>query len=702
MENSIFISYAHENAEAVGLIAENIKRVSGMTVWLDSELRGGDNFIEVIANTIFSSSYFVFIVSEASVFSKWCLKELEFAFNEGKRIVAVWLEEAVGIPKGVSMLIQDTHYIRYTANEVFLEELAKAFCADTARRRGGSDETEADAASVWQDACFLDDGQLRRISRLLTYETQKRYAVCFRAENACLLGLAYELGVRVRKDTKKAEFYYKISAHRGSYDGKYLYAALRGRLREDDGGSEEQILDAARHGSVFALTRLGNSYYFGGNGCEKDRKKAYELWKEAADSGGAAAMYYLAYGYHRGDCLEKDADLAYMYALLAAEAGFPRAFRLLAFIHARGDGVETDYRKAISLYEEAVKRGDYLSLCYEGWVYGVLGDDERCRELYEEAVARAEAGELESGLPFYRMGCLYESGRGVEKDCGKAAEYFLAGAERNDPHARYRAVSAIRRLADAEQREKYLKRALKAGCRNAAYELGKIEKARGAGRRLSERAVEYFAAGAESGDIFCVIPLIANYSCVQGQGSGERDREEALYWYRFLFARADERSMKLFRKNGELATLYYTYACNLDGPSDGRKERELVRMYLKKSLEESPRYLYDIVARFALGRLFPEGAARKEADVADAEKLLELAEDSLPAYRGYLGSGKVTEPARRWTALTEKIARGLETLSECYRQGLQTAVNEAKAERYSRKAAETAALRFEEEQPPQA
>lgn len=71
MENSIFISYSHKDAETVNTIAQIIKKVTNMEVWYDSSLRGGENYFSVIANQIIKSTFFVFIVSDNSIMSDW-------------------------------------------------------------------------------------------------------------------------------------------------------------------------------------------------------------------------------------------------------------------------------------------------------------------------------------------------------------------------------------------------------------------------------------------------------------------------------------------------------------------------------------------------------------------------------------------------------------------------------------------------------
>ena len=94
MSERIFISYSHADATTVNRITQIIEHASSLPVWFDNNLRGGDNFFSVIANQIVECDYFVFIVSANSIISDWCLRELEFAASERKRILAVLLDKA--------------------------------------------------------------------------------------------------------------------------------------------------------------------------------------------------------------------------------------------------------------------------------------------------------------------------------------------------------------------------------------------------------------------------------------------------------------------------------------------------------------------------------------------------------------------------------------------------------------------------------
>lgn len=80
---SIFVSYAHEDLELARALAVALRR-RRCKVWIDDgEMRVGDSLIERIATGISEVHFVVALVSEASVESRWCRKELSLAITGG-------------------------------------------------------------------------------------------------------------------------------------------------------------------------------------------------------------------------------------------------------------------------------------------------------------------------------------------------------------------------------------------------------------------------------------------------------------------------------------------------------------------------------------------------------------------------------------------------------------------------------------------
>jgi TIR domain-containing protein len=78
---SVFISYAHEDGELVTRLGSAL-RARGCRVWIDREgMRVGDRLIDRIAGAIDEVDFLLAIVSEASVKSPWCKRELSLAMS---------------------------------------------------------------------------------------------------------------------------------------------------------------------------------------------------------------------------------------------------------------------------------------------------------------------------------------------------------------------------------------------------------------------------------------------------------------------------------------------------------------------------------------------------------------------------------------------------------------------------------------------
>lgn len=160
MNNQIFISYSHNDRETVDRIVEIIRQTSGREVWYDPELAGGDQYFKYIANKIQGCTDFAFIVSEGSITSSWCLKEIAYAMNQHKRIIPIWLRSDVQIPAEIEMVIQDTQYIYYADTDAFKEEIRKTFGdAQSKEQQAASCGQQMDANAQEEPVCEPKEGK---------------------------------------------------------------------------------------------------------------------------------------------------------------------------------------------------------------------------------------------------------------------------------------------------------------------------------------------------------------------------------------------------------------------------------------------------------------------------------------------------------------------------------------------------------------
>ena len=95
MANEVFISYSRRDYQQVRKIKEAIDHEVGINCWMDLDgIESDKQFDDVIISAINSHDTILFMMSEASMQSKWALDELAFAEKKHKRIVLVRLDKA--------------------------------------------------------------------------------------------------------------------------------------------------------------------------------------------------------------------------------------------------------------------------------------------------------------------------------------------------------------------------------------------------------------------------------------------------------------------------------------------------------------------------------------------------------------------------------------------------------------------------------
>ncbi|MEG1609656.1 MAG: tetratricopeptide repeat protein [Bilophila sp.] len=141
------------------------------------------------------------------------------------------------------------------------------------------------------------------------------------ADAQYLLGLMYELGHGVAKDTKKAVELFTASASQG-------YAAAEAKLGElhltdhdkDYGKARSWFEKAADHGYALAYSALGDLYY-NGYGVAENKDTALEYYKKAATAGDAEACFRLGTAYETGTNVTADRKQALFWYKKGAALG---------------------------------------------------------------------------------------------------------------------------------------------------------------------------------------------------------------------------------------------------------------------------------------------------------------------------------------------------------------------------------------------
>jgi len=100
-EKYIFVSYCHKDRRFVFPVIEYLNK-AGYRVWFDEGIDPGTEWPEVIANHLNACAACVAFISENSVQSHNCRREINFALMKGKPFLSVFLEE-VRLSVGMEM-----------------------------------------------------------------------------------------------------------------------------------------------------------------------------------------------------------------------------------------------------------------------------------------------------------------------------------------------------------------------------------------------------------------------------------------------------------------------------------------------------------------------------------------------------------------------------------------------------------------------
>eukprot|EP01105_Mastigella_eilhardi_P022101 TRINITY_DN5411_c0_g1_i2.p1 TRINITY_DN5411_c0_g1~~TRINITY_DN5411_c0_g1_i2.p1 ORF type:complete len:1709 (-),score=401.63 TRINITY_DN5411_c0_g1_i2:62-4453(-) len=93
-KREVFISYAHSDIKFASKLKEELERHC-LRCWIDStRLAAGSDWRSDIGNGVLNSKVLVYVISNTSSQSDWCIKELHLARKQGLMICPIWYERA--------------------------------------------------------------------------------------------------------------------------------------------------------------------------------------------------------------------------------------------------------------------------------------------------------------------------------------------------------------------------------------------------------------------------------------------------------------------------------------------------------------------------------------------------------------------------------------------------------------------------------
>jgi hypothetical protein len=181
--------------------------------------------------------------------------------------------------------------------------------------------------------------------------------------------------------------------------------------------------------SVFLL---GVFYHFGIE-INVDLQKAFELYRNAADSDNAPGIISLGYCYQKGIGTSIDYQNAFKLYQKAANLGNARGIHNLGLCYHFGIGTSIDKQKAFELYQKSTNLGNTFGInglgrCYSEGIGTSIDYQKAFELLYKAAILGNYAAQ-------YNLAVMYEYGKGVKKDTNQAIYWYKKSAEQGNQDA---------------------------------------------------------------------------------------------------------------------------------------------------------------------------------------------------------------------------------------------------------------------------
>jgi hypothetical protein len=161
VQSEVFISYAFADQE-LGMRIHQALESAGQSVWIDQDdIRYADNWKDAVLPAMEQATAILFITSKASLSSKNCLEELEYAQGMGKRIIPIIAERVEEVPE----ILRERVRRDFCDPENFHSELLKLLQDITSDPEYVQLHTNlAFRAARWRDnkTGLLDSGEIKK------------------------------------------------------------------------------------------------------------------------------------------------------------------------------------------------------------------------------------------------------------------------------------------------------------------------------------------------------------------------------------------------------------------------------------------------------------------------------------------------------------------------------------------------------------
>ena len=328
----IFVSYSHKDNDIVVPIIRYLQELS-FRVWYDAGIEAGTEWPEYIAEYLYNSDCVLCFISKNSLDSHNCRREINFAIDNRKQMLIVYLEE-VELSLGMQMqlnTIQAMYKYRHGNNKSFIKSLTDSRLLSSCREHVS---TSFDGSEI----NIKDDEPVSEINQ----STKPEPGTDTQEKNE---------DERIKEIS---DFYRRLS----SSVPPPRITSSREKTETEKQFEEYKVL--AEQGDANAQYELARCYHLG-IGTEFNSDKEYEYYKKAADQGHADAAFIMGQRYRIGIKTKKDPKLAFSYFLIAAKQGDAKAQYFIAESYRYARGVRLNRKKAIEWYKKAAEQGHTLA-----------------------------------------------------------------------------------------------------------------------------------------------------------------------------------------------------------------------------------------------------------------------------------------------------------------------------------------------------
>lgn len=335
-EPYIFVSYAHKDSSRVLSIISDLQE-RGFRVWYDAGIKAGSEWPEYIAEHLEGCTAFLAFLSQASLDSHNCRREINFAIEERKEPLLVYLDE-IRLTAGMRMQLGTLHALfrhNFTTQDLFLDELCRSPLLSACYNKHCNLSSPAAVRLESCEDCYQrGEEHYDRDECTDAVKWWRKAAEQGHAESQYSLGYCYMHGLGVRKDYETSAMWYQKAAAQGHVKAQRFLAIFYDfgwgvsiNIQE----STKWWRKAAEQGDAEAQYNLANAYYYG-RGIPIDYNEAARWYRKAAEQNDADAMFSLGICYECGDGVPHSKAAAAECYRAAAALGHESAQRYLDYL----------------------------------------------------------------------------------------------------------------------------------------------------------------------------------------------------------------------------------------------------------------------------------------------------------------------------------------------------------------------------------